>query len=163
MLCGLGAGGIILQNNTITGSAASAPFGAGIWLQEGAGGVAGNVIKNNQITAGKFVGLGLTGDTHGIILQGNTVSGTTLGSTFVGVSEVMIGDGLNVFAGASATITGNTLHQNGRAGLILDAGGGERHLDPAATPKPRPTAPTAWSSRTRPLRRPRSAPTTARG
>jgi parallel beta-helix repeat protein len=122
VLCAVGAGGIILQDNTISGSAAKAPFGAGIWLQQ-TGAVPGNTIVGNTLSANRFVGLGLTGDTGGIILQNNGISGTTLGSTFVGLGQVMIGDGINVFTGASAQITGNTVSQNGRFGLILDAEG----------------------------------------
>ena len=125
VLCAAGAGGIILQGNTISGSAAAAPFGAGIWLQQGAGALAGsgNLIEGNTLSGNRFVGLGLTGDTGGIILQDNGITGTTLGSTFVGLGQVMIGDGINVFSGASAQITGNTVSQNGRFGLILDAEG----------------------------------------
>jgi parallel beta-helix repeat protein len=123
VLAAAGAGGIILQNNTISGSAEKAPFGAGIWLQQGAGAMAGNKIAGNTLSANRFVGLGLTGDTGGIILQDNGISGTTLGSTFVGLGQVTIGDGINVFTGASAQITGNTVSGNGRFGLILDAEG----------------------------------------
>jgi parallel beta-helix repeat protein len=122
-LCAAGAGGIILQDNTISGSAAAAPFGAGVWLQQGAGAMAGNKIVGNTLSANRFVGLGLTGDTGGIILQNNTVTGTTLGSTFVGLGQVSIGDGISVLDGASAQITGNTVSQNGRFGLILDGEG----------------------------------------
>jgi hypothetical protein len=121
VLCAAGAGGIILQNNTVSGSGASAPFGAAIWLQQGAGPGAGNLIKGNTLSANKFVGLGLTGATGGIKLDANTITGTTLGSTFVGLNQVSIGDGINVFEGASAMITNNIVSQNGRFGMILDA------------------------------------------
>ena len=123
ILCGAGAGGIILQDNQIQGAAATAAFGAGIWLQQGAGGVAGNVIEMNTVSGSRFVGVGLSGDTHGIILQNNTISGTTAGTTFAGVQEVSIGDGINAFGGATAGISGNTITGSARYGVVLDAVG----------------------------------------
>ncbi|MEO7330547.1 MAG: right-handed parallel beta-helix repeat-containing protein [Minicystis sp.] len=120
ILCAGEAAGIILQNNTVGSCGAVAPFGAGIWLQGGAGADPTSLIKGNQLDQNRFVGLGLSGDTHGIILQNNTVSGTLLGSTFVGASEVSIGDGLSLSRGASAAIGGNTFTGNGRFGAILD-------------------------------------------
>jgi hypothetical protein len=121
VLCAQGAGGIILQNNQISGTGAHASFGAGIWLQQGAGGVAGNVIEANTVSGSHFVGVGLSGDTHGIILQNNTIRGTLAGTAFVGVDQVSIGDGINAFQGASAAITGNTVSGSARFGIVLDA------------------------------------------
>jgi parallel beta-helix repeat protein len=124
VLMSAGASGIILQKNTVSGSAASAAFGAGIWLQAGAGGAMGNTLDGNILTGNKFAGIGLSGDTHGIILQNNQVSGTTLGSTIVDLSEVQIGDGISLFKGASALLKGNKSTQNGRFGMILDGEAG---------------------------------------
>ncbi len=120
VLCAGEAVGIILQNNTVTACGAGAPFGAGIWLQGGAGADPTSRIEKNQLGENRFVGIGLSGDTHGIILQNNAVTGTVLGSTFLGVNEVMIGDGLSLSKGASAAIKGNTFAGNGRFGAILD-------------------------------------------
>jgi len=132
ILCsGLMAQGIILQHNTLTssGSMASitskATFGAGVWLQAGAGSDMTSVIEDNTITGSKFVGLGLSGDTHGIILQNNTITETTLEMTLAGAQEIQIGDGINLFKGASAKITGNNnASKNGRFGIILDGANG---------------------------------------
>jgi parallel beta-helix repeat protein len=121
ILANAGTSGIILQNNTISGSAAAAAFGAAIWLQKGAGGAVGNEITGNTMTGNRFVGLGLSGETHGIILQHNAMSGTTMGTTFDGPKSVDIGDGMNLFKGASANATENTFGQNARFGMILDS------------------------------------------
>jgi parallel beta-helix repeat protein len=124
LLCAGGTRAIILQNNTIQGNGLPATFGAGIWIQGGAGGVEGNLIDGNTISGNKFVGLGMTGDTHGIILQNNMVTGTVLGSTFLGVETIDVGDGIGVFKGASAKLLGNTVQANARIGLILDEASG---------------------------------------
>lgn len=124
VLCAAGTRGIILQNNTIGQNGNLAPFGAGVWLQGGAGGVQGNLIQGNTLTGNKFVGIGMTGETHGIILQNNAVSGTSLGTTFSGPDEIDVGDGIGLFSSASAQILGNTVSGNGRFGLILDQADG---------------------------------------
>jgi parallel beta-helix repeat protein len=124
ILAAAGAHGIILQDNTVTSSAATIGFGAGIWLQEGAGADASSEISRNKVGANRFVGIGLSGDTHGIILQSNVVTNTTMGTFFAGGQQGSIGDGLNVLAGASANITGNTVSGNARLGLILDQADG---------------------------------------
>lgn len=115
-----GASGIILQNNQISGSASSAAFGAGIWIQAGAGGATGNKLDGNILTGNKFSGIGLSGDTHGIILQNNQVSGTMMAPTYLGLSQVTIGDGISLFKGASAQVLNNQSSNNGRFGMILD-------------------------------------------
>lgn len=117
-----GAGGIILQNNGISGSGQTS-FGAGIWLQEGAGDASSKIL-DNHLTGNKFAGLGLTGDTHGIILQNNEVSGTVLATYFEGTASKSIGDGISLFDGASAKLTGNVIGKNGRAGIIFDSAAG---------------------------------------
>jgi parallel beta-helix repeat protein len=124
VLCAGGTRAIILQNNKIEGNGLPASFGAGVWIQGGASGVDGNIIEGNTISANKFVGLGMTGETHGIILQNNMITGTVLGSTFLGIQMINVGDGIGVFKGASAKLIGNTVQANARIGLILDEASG---------------------------------------
>lgn len=117
---------IILQNNKVqdNGLAEASRIVAGIWLQNGVGGEAGNEISGNTVSGNKFVGIHLMGETQGIILQNNTVSGTLLGEVFSGPDMVSIGDGISLFGGASAHILGNTVTGNGRFGLMLDGAPG---------------------------------------
>lgn len=124
------ARGIILQHNIITGSGAVAAKdnhaigAAGVWLQGGAGSGAGSVIDSNTITGSSFFGLGLSGDTHAIILQNNAVKNTALASAFSGAQQFMVGDGITMSDGASAQITANNASGNGRFGIIVDAAKG---------------------------------------
>ncbi|HVY45003.1 MAG TPA: right-handed parallel beta-helix repeat-containing protein, partial [Minicystis sp.] len=122
ILCTAGAHGIILQDNVVTASAAAAPFGAGIWLQEGAGADGdANAISGNHVTGSRYVGIGMASDTHAIILQDNEVTGTVSAETILDVGTAKIGDGLNLFAGASTRATNNHFEQNGRFGVLIDA------------------------------------------
>lgn len=114
------AQGIILQRNTISENAASTAFGAGVWLQGGAGNDPSTRITDNDITANRFIGIGVTGDTQGIILQSNRIVGTVAKQTFAGAQQVSIGDGIGLFTGASALIQRNQVSGNERFGLILD-------------------------------------------
>jgi Right handed beta helix region len=114
-----GARGIIVQNQ-IRESAGAVSFGAGIWLQQGAGGTEGLRIEGNVLTASRFVGIGVKGNSRGIIVQ-NTVIDTAVGKTFVEEVDLDIGDGIGLFQGALGQLQGNTLERNGRLGVVLDA------------------------------------------
>jgi hypothetical protein len=123
---------IILQNNRIQGSAKEANFGAGIWMQEGAGGdQKGNRIAQNEIKDNRFVGIGMTSPTRepdepdvppptSAGIQDNLVSGTVLGATTSKTEIMEIGDGIGVF-NARAQITGNRVNSCARIGIVLDA------------------------------------------
>lgn len=117
---------IILQNNHINdnGSPDLQHATAGIWLQRGAGGELANEISGNEISGNRFVGVHMMGETHGIILQNNVISGTLKGTVFAGVDQVSIGDGVSLKGGASARITGNQIKQNDRFGVIADGAPG---------------------------------------
>ena len=76
------------------------------------------------MSGSKYAGIGMMGDTHGIILQNNTVSGTTVGAVTLGIDLVDIADGLSLFDGASASIKDNVVSENGRFGIALDGADG---------------------------------------
>jgi hypothetical protein len=116
---------IILQHNTVADNASSTAFGAGVWLQGGAGNDPSTRIEDNDITANRFIGIGVTGDTRGIILQNNRILATTAKATFIGVNQVSIGDGIGLFMRASATVRSNQVSGNERFGLIMDTADGE--------------------------------------
>lgn len=126
ILCGGGARGIIIQNNDITQNAQGADFGAGIWMQGGAGGGPGNTIQGNKISANRFLGLGMVGDTHAIIIQKNLIEWTEAAMTNsfdLKNTKVLVGDGLFFAAGASASVLDNDVKGNGRFGLMMDEAG----------------------------------------
>lgn len=127
VLCAAGARGIILQNNAVDQNGSIAQMGAGIWLQQGAGDApenSKNIIEGNTIFSNRFVGIGMVGDTHAIILQNNIISGTKAHSVFVGTELIEGGDGIGIFSSASAQLLENKLEKNGRFGLILDKANG---------------------------------------
>lgn len=116
---------IILQNkNDISGNGNGAPMGAGLWLQDGAGSSADSRIEGNTFGQNRYLGVCMRGETHGIILQNNTITGTVLGTAFSGAKSLELGDGVHLLAGASAQVKGNKITGNGRLGLVLDAAAG---------------------------------------
>jgi hypothetical protein len=46
-----------------------------------------------------------------------------LTDVFVGIGTAKIGDGIGVYASASATLEGNTIATSGRFGIVMDAPG----------------------------------------
>ncbi|UQA55232.1 right-handed parallel beta-helix repeat-containing protein [Polyangium aurulentum] len=118
--------GIILQNNLV-GNGDNTAFGAGIWLQGGAGADSGGIrIEGNTLGENHFVGIGVTSGSRAIILQKNNISGT-LGDTWMNEAgiAVSLGDGIGVFKDARVEITGNDIERNARAGIVLDAASAE--------------------------------------
>ncbi len=112
---------IILQNNNdISGNGNGAPMGAGLWLQDGAGSSADSKIEGNTFGQNRYLGVCMRGDTYGIILQNNAITGTVLGTAFSGAESLELGDGVQLLAGASAQVIGNKITGNGRLGLVLD-------------------------------------------
>lgn len=112
-----------VTGNTITGNGFGAAFAAGIWAQAGAGGPSGEglAITGNTISGNQYVGVGLTSGARAKIAQNTAVSDTKAAAVFLGTIQPVIGDGIGVFDGSYAAITGNTLQGNGRLGLILDS------------------------------------------
>jgi hypothetical protein len=109
--------GIILQND-IGGNRHT-----GIYLQSGAGGPTGVQVTSNILMGNHVGGIGVTTNAAGIILQ-NTVGGTLAEPLFTGLDMPVIGDGIGVYAKASATIEGNTVTGSGRFGVIFDGASG---------------------------------------
>lgn len=117
ILMGEGSRGIILQNE-IAGNE-----GAGIWLQANAGASEPISIESNTVSNNTYTGIGVATGARSIILQ-NDIDQTQLGSQFQGLETVELGDGIGVFAGASANIEGNALSANLRNGIITDSADG---------------------------------------
>lgn len=111
---------IILQNNTICSNSGTAPMGAGVWLQGGAGSAPESVIEGNTLSQNRFLGMCMRGETQGIILQNNQITGTVLGTAFSGADSIQLGDGIHLLDGASAQVLNNQLEGNERLGLLLD-------------------------------------------
>jgi len=118
--------GIILQNNLV-GNGDHTSFGAGIWLQGGAGAEGEGIrIEGNTLDENHFVGIGVTSGSRAIILQKNNISGT-LGDTWINEAgtAVTLGDGIGVFKDARVEIADNDIERNARAGIVLDAASAE--------------------------------------
>lgn len=114
--------GIVLQNEVRENGR------AGIWLQSGAGmgSTAGIVLQNNAVVDNHFLGISLAAGTSAEV-TGNVVSGTRADvpegtAVVVGpdLANVTMGDGIGVFAGATAIVIGNTISDNARAGILGD-------------------------------------------
>jgi parallel beta-helix repeat protein len=112
-----------VDSNQITGNGFGSAFAAGLWAQAGAGGPSGDglVITGNTVSGNQYVGIGLTSNARAKIAENTAVSDTKAAVVFLGASQPLIGDGIGVFDGSFAAITGNTLQGNGRFGLIFDA------------------------------------------
>ncbi len=105
--------GIILNNLVASNGR------AGIWMEAGAGNAAGRLqVEGNTVRGNGFVGIGMTGESVGIILN-NLVSATAPGEP-EREGEVSMGDGIGVFAGARAEVRGNDATGNTRCGIIVD-------------------------------------------
>jgi hypothetical protein len=113
------ASGIIVQNNLNTNGR------AGLFLQQGAGTAADVEVRSNTLTGNKAAGIGLTTAAHGIIVQ-NTIGGTMSAGVLEGVGTVQVGDGIGVYQGSGASITGNTVMSSARIGILVDAADGAK-------------------------------------
>ncbi|TKD10364.1 right-handed parallel beta-helix repeat-containing protein [Polyangium fumosum] len=119
------ARGIIVQNEVI-GNADDTTRGAGIWVQSKAGTApnddqsVGIRIEQNRIEANHFLGIGVTSGARAIIVQNQSINGTIAGDIKVNGLPVKIGDGLGVYAGASAHVDLNTFAGNARVGALFD-------------------------------------------
>lgn len=132
ILVDTGSGGIILQNNASQNGVNTAKeFGAGIWLQ---GASVDFTVEGNTMDGNRFLGLGLTGGAHGIILQNvvrNTVQAEFIDKSSVQFAGGTAGDGMGIYRGAVAsvgvkagaampnTITGADM----RVGILVDDAG----------------------------------------
>lgn len=120
VLCAGGTDTVILQGNTISdnGLPGSAVFEymGGIWLQSGACGDPASEVSDNQITGNKLAGILLFGETHGVLVENNEVSGTLPEVSFGSV----VGDGISLLGGASARLSGNVVSQSGRFGIMVE-------------------------------------------
>lgn len=112
--------GIVVQN-TISGNGVGTSRSAGVWLQAGAGGTLGIEVSGNTITANRLMGIGISSGARAIVVQNTAISQTEAIETFVGEVQAVIGDGIGVFSGGSAEVSGNTIGGNGRFGIAVDS------------------------------------------
>ncbi|MDI1481250.1 right-handed parallel beta-helix repeat-containing protein [Polyangium sp. y55x31] len=118
------ARGIIVQNDVI-GNAADTTRGAGIWVQSSAGTAPnddqsiGIRIAQNRVEGNHFVGIGVTNNARAIIVQNQSISGTIAGEIVANGIPTKIGDGLGVYAGASAHVDKNMIASNARVGAVF--------------------------------------------
>jgi hypothetical protein len=117
-----GRAGIWLQNN--------AGMKAGIWLQKQAEtGIwlqsqhaeAGIWLQNNGAMGNSFVGISVGAGTRAAVMS-NVISDTEAGQMIEpdGIGTITMGDGIGVFANASARVEGNSLSGNARLGVLGD-------------------------------------------
>jgi parallel beta-helix repeat protein len=108
------------SKNEISESARGVGFGAGIWLQTGAGGDAGFALSGNKISQNRFVGIAVTSGSRATIAD-NTIEDTSTGMVALddGGSD-LIGDGVGLFDLSTVTMSNNSVARNGRCGLITD-------------------------------------------
>lgn len=90
--------------------------GGGLWAQRSSAQVD---LAETELGSNGFVGVGATLGAR-LDLRDSTVRGTTLVDTRAG----RIGDGVGVFEGATASISGNRIVDNARAGVLFDASSG---------------------------------------
>ena len=128
VLFSAGARGSVVGNQ-ISANGLGAEFAAGIWAQADAGGQDGLTITGNAIVGNQYVGIGLTSNARATIAQNTAIDDTAAGMVFLGVEQVVIGDGIGVFDGAFAAIQGNVIKNSGRFGIILDAAAESATLD----------------------------------
>jgi len=95
----------------------------GIWIQDGAGGEEGVLVKANDVLGNHFIGIGISSGSRAVVSD-NAVADTLLANDFNGPQMVQIGDGVGVFGGSSALIKSNTVSGSGRIGIILDSTAG---------------------------------------
>ncbi len=109
-----------LSGTTVGFCAPNATFGAGVWLQSGAGGEEGVLLSKNTIHSNTFLGVGLTSGATARIVDNFQISSTAAGLLLVGDQYFSVGDGLGVFNGARATVESNAISGNERMGAIFD-------------------------------------------
>ena len=115
--------GIILQNE------ASQNHRAGVWLQSQAGSdeaSPGIILQDNSVTDNHFLGISIGAGAEATV-ENNLITGTREKRADGGVPVIgpdgaseKMGDGLGVFAGATAHIVGNMISGNTRAGILGD-------------------------------------------
>lgn len=108
--------GIIIQGNE----------GYGVWIQnldDTLGQTA--TLKGVAIDSNNGVGLGLAGQSRGIIIQGTQISNTKTVALASNQSTVVSGDGLCWRDGAQATLENLTLSNNERANILIDSPPGD--------------------------------------
>lgn len=119
MLFGQGSLGSA-TGNEVSGNALLAGFGAGIWLQTGAGGDAGFSLSGNKISKNRFIGIAVTSSSRATISD-NTIEETSEASTALddGGSGT-IGDGVGLFDKSTVKLLNNSVARNQRIGLLTD-------------------------------------------
>jgi parallel beta-helix repeat protein len=112
---------VLLQDNTISDNGLPGTsvfeYMAGIWLQIDAGSDPASEISGNTISGNKLAGIFMFGETYGIPVVDNTVSGTLIDN----LSGSPVGDGISLVGGASALLQDNLVTASGRFGIMVDA------------------------------------------
>jgi parallel beta-helix repeat protein len=118
----------VVRDNTIARNALAGAVGGGlIWSANRLG--EESVIEGNRLQGNRFMGIFLTGETGGILVQDNTVEATELGEVRIGAwdeERFEVGDGISLTRRSSARLLRNTVRESGRIGLILDTADGAR-------------------------------------
>src|SRR5262249_20219533 len=109
-----------LRNNTISNNGLPGTieyeYMAGIWLQTNVASDPTSEISGNKISGNKLAGIFMFGETHGISVVGNTVSGTLVDK----LGGNPVGDGIGLVGGASAHLTDNIVSSSGRFGIMVE-------------------------------------------
>lgn len=120
ILCADGTDTVVLQGNTVSdnGLLGTSVFEyvAGVWLQNDVAADPASEIRDNTISGNNLAGIFLIGDTHGILVQENTVSGTLLDDLYWDTA----GDGISLSYGASAQLSGNIVTGSARIGIMVN-------------------------------------------
>jgi len=114
------ARGIIVQNE-VKANADDTWRGAGIWVQSGAGALSPINVQQNDISGNAFTNVGVHGSARAIIVQNPSIGASPATPWEENGTKVDCGEGISLFAGATATIEGNTIASNARSGIFLDA------------------------------------------
>jgi parallel beta-helix repeat protein len=108
------------QNGTIVTVATRIGGGGGIWLQSNAGATTPIHVGGNELKANGFAAIALLGGARAIV-DDNRIDGTAPGKESALASNMaVLGDGISITGGATATVTKNTITKSFRAGIMLD-------------------------------------------
>ena len=131
-----GPRGIVLARNLIgtngsvgSEAAASAHFGAGVWVQgaagaAGVGGDVGVVLRANTVSGNSHVGIGMMGAARGRV-EANQIANTASGTIRddLTLATVTLGDGVSIQSKAVAAVEGNDVRACFRLGALFDDAG----------------------------------------
>lgn len=109
-----------LSDSTISSNGQSTGWGAGVWVQSGAGGEPGVLLAGNTIQQNRFIGIGVTSGASAHVVDNHQINSTQAASVLVNDQSVDIGIGLGIFNGARGVVQGNVIGMNGQNGVLMD-------------------------------------------